>query len=182
MIIDANFVLTIIIQVVSVFTFLCIFFFTYVRKQEKIIFDRQINFLIDNISQHNLNLLPNNEKRILKNSIGNINSNTPEINKTNQDINNNNKDVIDKTKKILLRLVIFLTFVILTSIYLSKNSNISFFNNFKVVPILKESLIILVFIAITEFIFLKLFISEYISVEPNILKAKFFKNIANAIN
>jgi len=178
--IDINFILTVLIQVVCIFIFLCAFYFTYASKMEGKIVENQVKFLINDIAQHNLHTLPDDKKDILINKLNSIDSNTPENKIKTDKIDASNKQLIDKTKKIGIILSILIVIMILISFYLYKKGTIPFFKNLNLIPILKETGIILLFIALTEYIFVTYFAAEFISIRPNILKAQIAENISNS--
>jgi len=179
--IDINFILLVIVQVLCVFIFLCLFFFTYASKKEGDILNSQVNFLINDIAEHNIHLLPNDKKQALLNTINGIKTDTSQNTQAAIDIINSNNKIKAKTKKIILYLCIIVVLIISIS-YKFKNTGKTFFKNLNLKHIFKETGIIIFFIAITEYIFLNYFAAQYISVKPNILKAQVFENISKGFS
>jgi len=167
---DIKYITLIIVQVLFIFIFLSIFYFSYASTKEGVIVQNQVDFLVNNIAQENLHLLTPDKKKFLLNAINGIQSNTPEnIQLTNQ-INDSNTLLINKTKNIIGIVVIC------TVIFIIK------FPSGQLKPIIKESLIILVFIMITEYIFLNTIPVNYVAVKPNIIKAQFCENISKGFS
>jgi hypothetical protein len=172
MIFNINFILTVLIQVLCVFTFLTVFFFTYASKKEGEIVKSQVDFLTKDFLGTNIQLLPEDTKKVLLSKVNEIEADTS----MNAKINKSNQEIKDKTYKLLAVAASVISFITLLS-YLLKNK-VSFFKDINLMSIFKETAIILFFVAITEFIFLEYFAARYISVQPNLVKAKILRNLA----
>jgi hypothetical protein len=99
-------------------------------------------------------------------STGDTGENNPDIN-----VDKNNKKIF-KNSMIILSIILFLVILLFVFFMSMRNSSISFFQNFEFIKIFKESMIILVFVALTEFCFLYFFGRKYIVIEKNELKRK----------
>jgi hypothetical protein len=169
-----NKLLSILLQVTCIFIFLTVFFFTYVSNEEKKVVENQIDFLIDNVVGANLNILPNEVKENILSKINNLSSSTTT---DNDSIKKSNDSIRSKATKIITVLSIVVIVIFILSIYLNK-TNVSFFKNLSLSAIFKETGIIVLFVGLTEYIFLTYFGSKWISIDPNVLKAHLFGNLA----
>jgi hypothetical protein len=165
--IDAEFYTNIIMQTMFMVVFLTIYFFTYVAYMEKRIVREQINILFADIKQ-NVSILPKELKNSLKNKLSQIgNVNTKEDDKK---IDDNNKQLM---KKVIIIMVVFSMICIFAILFLYTRYTVD------VVSIFKHNLIIILFIAATEFIFLKYFGSLFQSADPDKIKKSIINDILN---
>jgi hypothetical protein len=169
---NINFVLGVIIQVYVIFVFLTVFFFTYASKKEGEIVKNQVDFVTKDFLATELSLLPDSVKAMIAEKINTIEPDTSR-NKTIEDSNN---EIKAKTTKILVSLGVIILVFTATSFFLS--TRITFFKDLNLIHILKETAVILFFVALTEFIFLEYFAARFISVEPNLIKSRIYKNLA----
>ena len=161
----------IIFQVIFIFTFLTLFFFLYVVKIEKEQFKSQINLIVDEIIKDNIsgninNIIPINEEALSLVLYGILDTNEKKIIKNSQktinDINEKNNKLKKKTFSILYIILGILISGSLLLIILKF-----------CIPILyqiKEALWVVLFVALTEFIFLNFIASKYISADPYEIK------------
>lgn len=173
------------IQVSLVFSFLTIFFFVYVTKIEKEEFKKQMNLVVDNImddvvngmqnllnsnsplSKENTNILVNGIIDVMEEKI------TIEAKDSIQDIAKINSDV--KSKAFSSLTTVLLGVVIIAVIFLILGFCIPIKQN------IKEALIAVVFVGLTEFSFLTFIASKYISASPNKVKRNLGEAIQNWI-
>ena len=113
-------------------------------------------------------LLGYNTNELITNYINNIK--LPDLSKEDNDINNINNNIIYNVIKINL-LFIIVSIGILYYVY--KKSN----NSFDLEQIISNNLVILLFIGLTEFLFLTFFGSKFISIDPNQTKLSILKSI-----
>ena len=161
---------SIFVQTMFVFGFLVIFYFLYVINVEKKDFGEQMDIIVDDLSKNIGDNLPNIiskdtskypdydiiisgiidtiEEKITKDSTDQIN----------QVIQNNNK-----IRNSLLKLILLIFSVILI-IFIVFRKTLPYYS------ITKEAVIVVIFIGITEFIFLSFISSKYISADPNKVK------------
>lgn len=162
-----NYSMTIAIQVLFVFIFLNVFFFVYVVKEEKKIFQKQIRIIISDMFNDQsiksiINSFPNfkDTKSVMLGLLGiikrKIEQSTSSDNKHIEKINN---DI--KKKSILLMAISTCVLSIIIMILICIGFKIPFYD------IIKENLIILVFIGITEYIFLNLIAKRYRVINAN---------------
>lgn len=153
-------------QVFFVVTFLSLFFFLYVVKVEKEIFDSQITFVVDNLYDDlvsNIDLiLPPTAQKAYKEFLYNYVTNIQPPTEQNQDITNQNNQVLDQTKNLVVTFAIIL-FGIVTSLIVLRFCT-DFSHQFL------ENIIILGAIALTEYTFLNVVTRKYISANPSLVK------------
>ncbi len=147
-------------------SFLTIFFFTYVKDVEKEIVLNNVKYITNNLIDNYTILLEQDQKTYIANLLNNININDL----TNEDkiVIDKNKNLFNKTIKILI--IGLICVLVLTFIICSKY-------NIKYTDVLIKNLILLVFIGIVEFIFLKYFIRNYLSANINFVKSELVKTI-----
>ena len=156
----------IILSVIFVATFLTIFYFTYVCKVENEIVEKQIIFLADNLYDETINYLPNDIKKRLKENFLKIN--IPDFSGIDDEISKKNKAIFTKTIYVLAALNVI---GLIVSFLIAKKNDLNITN------IILKNFLILVFIAGTELAFLKIFIVDYISVDPNKVKLQILNKL-----
>lgn len=173
------------IQVSLVFSFLTIFFFVYVTKIEKEEFQKQMNLIVDNIMDDVVNDLLNlvnsnsplskEDTNILVNGIIDVMEEkiTFEAKDSIQDITKINSNV--KSKAFSSLATVLLGVVIITVIFLILGFCLPIKQN------IKEALIAVIFVGLTEFSFLTFIASKYISASPNKVKRNLGEAIQNWI-
>lgn len=159
-----------IMTVILVATFLTIFYFTYVSHVEESIAKEQIELLVDDFTS-DLQLLPAQDRELLKQNLKNVKRQN--MSSQDQEMEEHNKKVVSDA---LTALVILNVIGIGIAYYLSYKYEFSFWE------ILKHNLIVLIFIALTEFIFLNVFVRNYISVEVNKVKLQVLDRLIEAEN
>jgi hypothetical protein len=173
---NVNFILNVVIQVSAVFIFLSVFYFTYVKNKEADTVKNQVNFLIDSFDL-NLLPLPDNLKQWILEKINNIKTNTPDNQSINENIDKQNNAIKKEVILIIFKIITFITILISSSYMLSK-TKMAFFNKLDLPKIMKETSVIVFFVALTEFMFLTYIASNYISVDPHLIKGEFFTNLS----
>jgi hypothetical protein len=163
---------SLVFQVVFIFAFLTIFFFVYVVNVEKNQFEDQMNYVVDNIMTKDI------EKEIID-PVNNI----PETQlvalisgiidgtefQENQDAISGVKSV--NTQNALVRTTAFKTLAIVVGILILISISMLIFGY--CLPVRNqtiEALWVVLFVAITEFVFLNLIASRYKSADPNKVK------------
>ena len=166
-----NDILTIFIQVIFMLCFLIFFYFSYVVNIEKENFKKQIELTINSLLNESIiknTITEYKNSKISKNDMypiifyGLIDTIEEKNNKQLQDsiktINDNNNKIKNNCY-ILIGILLSIVFVI--SILLSC---------FPINVIIKESVIIILFIGLTELLFIKYISSRYIIADPNKIK------------
>jgi hypothetical protein len=177
---DIHFILNIVIQVLCIFIFLTVFFFTYASKKEGDIVQNQVSFVVDNLVGNNLQVLSKEQKTFILNALNGINTNNPTNTQEDERIEKSNTKIMDSTALLLIYLILGVVGAVVVCVYF-KRKNFQFFRNLQMNKILNETVIIVFFIGVTEFVFLKYFASRFISVEPNVLKAHIITNLKNGL-
>jgi hypothetical protein len=148
----------IVINVLFVATFLTVFFFTYVVKIEGEIVEDQVNYLVKDLSE-NIKLLPEDVTAMMRQQVKT--APRPDMTKADETVQKNNDEIFWSTIKIVgVALGVGLTGAFVASRYW----------NFSMMDSLKRNLLILAFIALTEYIFLMTFGRSYRSADPNHVK------------
>ena len=178
--VNINFIVNVVIQVLCIFIFLSIFFFTYASKVEGEIVQNQVTFLVNDIVGIHLDSLPNAIKQILLAKINNIQVDTPENAQISQQIDASNSQIKMKTIKTLGTITTIVVVFVIVCVVL-KNKGKAYFQKLNLPKILKEAGIIITAVALTEFSFLTYLGSKYTSIDPNGIKAHLVGNIINGL-
>lgn len=150
---------TIILQVVLIATFIGVFFFTYASKIEKEIVEDQMDYIVKDIVNNIKIFIPENKRKDVSDFIKNM---------TIPDMKREDKLVDDMNKGLLNKAVIVLSILVIVGVIAVYIMSIKY--NFTLMPIIKESLIVLAFVGLTEFVFLRYIGKNYRSGDPNIVK------------
>lgn len=149
----------IIIEVVFVATFLTIFFFTYVTTVENDIIKDQVNYIVESMLEDTKNFIPPEYLITLKNNLNTMKK--PDLTEADNEVRaSNNKIKKFCYKGIGIGIVVLMGLTGLASYTL----------NFSYSHILFENFILLIFIALTEFVFLNVFARNFISADTNKIK------------
>ena len=168
------------IQVVLIFIFLTIFFFTYVNKIEKDSFKLQMDILVDDMFKDldGTNIVPEANKQdvlnILNKTLDKQKTKVIEESKDSDDkINNSNKQITNNAF-ILVGVVCGVLSVTILITYLIGYC----------IPVhihLRDAILSVFFVAMIELIFLSLVTKNYISIYPNSIKYKIGDSIQQYI-
>lgn len=161
-------IINVIVSVALISTFLGFFFFTYVAKVEQEIVIQQSHLLADNIVDY-VSLYVSPETASTFTSSIQI----PDMSENDDIINKINKQLKNKAYTILISLS---TILLLTSYYLCKTNKIEF------KEVMKFNFIILIAVSLVEVLFLNLVGRNYITVDMNIIKFNFLKNLREYIS
>jgi VIT1/CCC1 family predicted Fe2+/Mn2+ transporter len=157
----ANGITNILIALTLFGIFLGIFYFTYAAKIEEKILNIQIQNLVDDMTgdiKNVFNAYPD-QKEVIINAIKNLK--IPDMSKEDKDVAENNRKII---KTAISAFSIFLGVVVAILVFL-------FFKyGTKMKNALIVNLILLVFIAVTEVVFLNVIAKNYMSLDPNKVK------------
>lgn len=184
------------IQVAIIFTFLTVFFFSYVSTVENKEFKDQLDFVTDNIyKRHEIDIKniidkysiddkDDDKKQFLKMQIYGIidleeDNLKKESKKDSDNIKIRNSDIISDAT-FYVKLIIFISLCIVALFF------IFMYNKYDcVLPLktyLKEAFILLFFIFIVEILFLNIIVKNYITANPNYIKNKIAQAIINYID
>jgi hypothetical protein len=168
----------IILQILFIFVFLTVFFFTYVNTVEKETFQSQINMVIDSIFTDDINIqnIYNNDATTIalngsldlarKNAINSLQQESDNISSSNKTIEN---------KSFMYVIIFIIVFVCLSGILYVSKQHIEFKEH------TREALISVFFVGVTEYIFLTFITRQYYSVDPNQVKFKIGQSVQNYI-
>lgn len=163
---------SVIIQVIFIFSFLVIFYFLYVIKVESEEFKKQIelltnSFLNDVKNTNIIQIVGENKTNINSEDLkviylGILDSVQEKLNLQNkkdiQAIDENNKKLRSNCIKIIVGLFIFLLIFLLV------------LNCLPIYALGRQAIIIVIFVAITEIVFLNFVSGKYIAADPNRIK------------
>lgn len=178
-----NDAVSIIVQVTFVFCFLVIFYFLYVTRVEQDEFKKQIELIVDNLTkdikdQLNDIIINNGKDKLSQEDLqlllyGIIDTVEEKVSidskKMIDDINESNRKLKNNVYTILLIILAIIGIILI------------YFNCLPISLIIKEALIVVLFIGITELIFLTFVSERYISADPNRIKNKLGTSIKNWI-
>ena len=173
-----TFVFTVLLQVVLVFIFLVSFFFLYVQKIEEIEFSEQMALAIDKLTEDIRNvvdgsqvgkIIQQNKKEIIKYLEKEKEKQIKENKTTILEINANNDKLILKSFIYLLGLIGIVTLITL-GMSLKKYCLPTW-------PSFKEGIISVVFIGITELVFLTFVGRRYITTDANQIRLDFYETV-----
>jgi hypothetical protein len=176
-----NTIIYILIQVIFIFGFLCVFYFFYVIKFENIEFKKQLNVIVDDVVdliKDNINIsidpkikINEDKLKIIINGI--IDTTEDKIIIENKDnikaVNLQNSNL--KHNVLLLISIIFVSLLILLAIYRCKN----FYDS------TKDGVLIVFFVGITELLFLLFISGKYIAASPQKIKDQICQSIIDYI-
>jgi hypothetical protein len=147
--------INVIISVLFISLFIGAFFFTYGTHIEGSVVKNQMKFLSEDIGGY-INLLGNDINKNIKNKL---------LELPNIDLNEEDDKVKESNSKLmntaLIANIAFFVSTIFIVYHLNKSANLN------IQDIIIKNLIILIFIAITKYSFLKYFGAHYISIDPN---------------
>lgn len=169
-------------QVFFIFVFLTVFFFSYVQIIEKNSVKKQVKFVVEDITKDfNINdFIPKSTDKedlvlLVKGAVAvGEEKILQETKETNKQIEEQNRNVIYKGFSALgiilgLLLILYLSFYVL-------GYCLPYRIHFK------ESVIVVMFVALTEFMFLMLIGSRYIAIDPNEVRTKFGQSLIEYVD
>ena len=170
-------VCNILLHIMLISTFLGSYFFTFGAYLEREVLKDQLNYLVDTTLQPMKILVPGISTDI-KNKMKSYNFKIDESSdiKTEQQ----NKKTVDKAIKLITFFFIIGLIVIVIISRTLDREGMSYNDFFK--KLITRNLIILIFIAATEFIFAFFFVKNYMSLDTNKLKKQIFISLDNIKN
>jgi hypothetical protein len=164
--IKTELLLTVLLNVFLVATFIIFFYFTIGVQIEKKMIDNQMVYLSNNLYD-TITLLGPDSLNSFKNIINNVNIDDTEKNSA---IEQQNNDIKNKSMSIYS---IFASVILLILGYLSYIHR----KDLKFSSILKNNILLFIFIMAIYTIFLEFFSSKYLSVDPNKVKLALIYNM-----
>ena len=176
---DNKFVFTtlfVIVQIILIFSFLVVFYFSYITKVETDEFKRQIDLIMKNVlnDKNILDLIPKQSvlsddelKSIINGAIDNAQERVTRDNQ--EDIDNIHRSNMKLQN--LSYIVVGILLLVVIFLY------VMFYRC--MTEIIKEALIVTFFVGLTEFIFLTIISKRYIAADPNKIKFLVGQSIEN---
>jgi hypothetical protein len=162
---------SIILLVVLISVFVSVFFFTYAYKVEGDIEQEQINYIISDLTNDIKSLFPSEIVKEIKLQMSKVT--LPDMTEEDHKTDTNNKSLYIKS-------IIIFSIILIIGIgifyYYSKVNDIDMYQ------IIKKNLIILLFVALTEFIFLLTIPKNYKVVDPNFVKKIFIESLESFLS
>lgn len=155
------------IHVAVMSLFLTVFFFTVASNQEKHIVENQVNFIMDDLIGNTLTPLPESEKEKIKDNLDSkLEDAKSELKGSDESVKKANQKTVKKAFLFVGIVFGILSMVVVTlEVYFKWNmSHIKY--------LVFSAFTGLVFVAITETLFLLLIAKGYYSVDPNKIKKK----------
>jgi len=164
------FFVNILIHVGVMALFLTIFFFTIAQYFEKKIIEDQIDFVIDDFVGNSLKPVPEKTKKEIKEKIDNV-FNKQDLSKADESIRKENKKISTKAWIFVGTLLGIILVIVLTFGFIYK------WNRYYLKFLFNSALISLIFVAITETLFMFLIAQNYLSADPNQIKMKIIQTL-----
>lgn len=152
----------IILNVTIISSFIGVFFFTYAATVEKEILEDQSKYIAETMANKVKIFLPEDVKQEIVNDLE-----EPDLSKEDKDAEESNKEL--RNKALIVLGVLFIV-GILATIIVSKIGNVGF-------HIVKEAIIILFFVGLTEFLFLNIITRNYKVADPNFVTKQMLKSV-----
>jgi len=164
------FFVNIIIHVGVMALFLTIFFFTIAQYFEKKIIEDQINFVIDDFVGNTLKPISKDKKNEIKTDIDKAFAK--------QDFSSADQNVIKENKKISNKAWIFVSILFGTILIIALICGFIFkWDKYYIKFLFNSTLLSLIFIAITETLFMYLIAQNFLSADPNKIKSNIIKTL-----
>jgi hypothetical protein len=165
-------IISVMMNVLLISVFIGFFFFTYGSYIEDKIVKAQTKILSDDI-YNIIKLFGKNVNIKIKEQLLQIK--LPDLSKADENTVKSNKQIMMKAGKVN----IIFTIVVVSVIYFLYNKS---GKNFNMKTLIYQNLILLLFVALTEFSFITFFAADYISINTNNIKLNVIKSIENLIN
>ena len=155
----------VLLNVVLISSFIVVFFFTYGAKVEGEIVKKQCTEIVNDLMADIVPFLPNDVKTNIASSLS-----APEMADLDAKVAADNKALMLKTiKLIVIAFIIGLAIVVAMSVYFK----------FSIKDLLIHNAVMLVFVGMTEFVFLTFFAKNYTTIDSNYIKYKVLTTIKN---
>ena len=164
------FFINIIIHVGIMALFLTVFFFTIAQYFEKKIIEDQIYFVIDDFVGNSLKPVPKTTKDEIKHEINSA-FDKQDLSKADESIRKENKKISTKAWIFVGTLLGIILVIVLTFGFIYK------WNRYYLKFLFNSALISLIFVAITETLFMFLIAQNYLSADPNQIKMKIIQTL-----
>jgi len=155
----------IILHVILIATFIAIFFFTYASKVESKIVNDQVDYIVQDFTS-DLNIFPQAYRDQLRKMVDKLT--VPDMSEEDNQVVEHNRQLFHKVIKIFAAFVIIGLIIVAIIAYKYK---------LDVKTLIIKNIVVLLFIAATEFIFLTFLASHYRSADPNFAKLTLVKSL-----
>ena len=159
----------ILMSILFISAFICIFYFTYALRVEHEILDSQIDYIVKD-ALDNLSLLPKEYTEKLKMKVRTITP--PNMDAADNAVKEHNSKIL---KQVIVIILTGLIIGFLIIYFLAKKYKFGLYD------MAKKNLVILVFIGLTEFAFLEIFARKYKSADPNFVKYTVIDKLYNDV-
>ena len=166
------FFINILIHVGVMALFLTIFFFTIAQYFEKKIIEDQIDFVIDDFIGNSLKPVPTNTKNEIKHEINSA-FRKQDLSKVDESVKKENKKISKKAWIFVGTLLSIISVIVLIFGFIYK------WERYYLKFLFNSALISLIFVAITETLFMSLIAKNYLSADPNQIKMKIIDTIGS---
>lgn len=164
------FFVNILIHVGVMALFLTVFFFTIAQYFEKKIIEDQIDFVIDDFVGKSLKPVPETTKNEIKQKINNE-FDKQNLSKADESVKKENKKISTKAWIFVGILLGIILVIVLTFGFIYK------WDRYYLKFLFNSALISLIFVAITETLFMFLIAQNYLSADPNQIKMKIIQTL-----
>jgi hypothetical protein len=165
-------IINVILHVVFISSFIGLFFFTYGAIVEEAIVKKQTQDIIKSFTQ-DMNALMTPEQKSSMKILTNASLQSPDMQQQDAQVEDDNKNLIMLSVKYIGILFLIATAVIVALIYFTE------FTFKDLGTLLIKNLIILSFVALTEFSFLTYIVQNYIDIDANYVKYTIMKTLKN---
>lgn len=163
----ASTIANVVLHVILIASFIVMFFFTYGSKVEGEIVKKQCTAIVDDIMADVGVFLPANVQ------IPTSGLTAPDMTELDEKVAVANRELMQRTLR-LMSIVFVVGFVIIVSM------SIAF--KFSLKDLLVHNAITLLFVALTEFVFLTFFAKNYITIDASFIKYKALVSLKNALS
>lgn len=157
------------INILFMSVFIGFFFFTYAAYIEKQVVASQMEFLCENITNFT-SYFGKTPNKLLYNHINNLK--LPDLSHEDQEVKESNKKILDKVIKLNTYAIVIVIAIIIFTNYKYNNGN-----EYPLNEVIPQNLVILLVIALVEYVFLTYIGARYISLNPNNIKENILKNL-----
>jgi len=167
----------ILLHVVMLSSFVAVFFFVYGSKVEQNVVKKQTNAIVDSFTGDIKNIVPQSQLDKLKPYLDQYLV-APDMQQADADAKKKNHDLMMKTVKILgiINGIAIALIIILWCVGKFAFQGKYYFSGWK---LLRDNLITLAFVAVTEFFFLTVIAQNYKSADPNTVKLAIVNTLQN---
>jgi len=168
---DPSIISSIILSILLSATFISIFFFTYVSKVEGEIVKNQMNSIVQDITGGINAFLPDAEEEKLKESINGIN--LPDMSQQDNETQTANNALMKQA---------IMAIAVVNGVGLLIILGLWYYYRFPVKTLIIQNIIIIAFVAITEFCFVTFITKNYKPLDPNYVKYLFVTQLEKFSN